>query len=464
MVEVEMKFPKSRLESLYKDFRKMEELNPDGFQANINTWTEFLTKRYFAQGPIVFNSGSMFLKDLSIPIYGSPKSIDVVLDKLIDDGYIIPLDDFLKGDADLIMGGSISSNKTGFWNYIQWFGSRLSFNKKSLTRADLPKSQDSSNDNKETYLKEISFVVVNQLQTKFDEIFKIMKKNILNEAITITSTVFSREEFLRKSGIDELIPNKYKDDINVLLTYMEIYYHIIVQSESIIKIVDKSLYENLLKNFSQDITENDVRIVNVKAGIYNMEKQIERLKLELKDIKTKETSEDFKTLPKRSRERYEQTRLLTTKYLTQLIDGISNLHHVKNQLDMCGSNQLLIETLTGSNEVIKSINDYIGSVDKVEELLDSIEEQNLKTEEINEALSNNVSMNTDKFNEEIEQELNGLVKTNQKVEKAVHKDESFDKMMNTLKDLTVTDKHNDSMITDKKNGDDAREKILDMAS
>lgn len=454
MVELNIDLPKSRLESLYKDFRNMEELNPDGYQANIDTWKEFLVKKYFSKGPITFQCGSSFLSALLISPYGFPKSIDIVLDSLIYDGYLVSFDDLLKGDTDVLMDGDVSGNKSGLWNYIQWFSSKLTFNKKSITRDDKNK-----NNNDALYLKELQYVVVDNLRKKYDRIYDIMRKNILNDAVTITSIVYDKEDFLKKSGIEQELN---KNDTKVMLTYMERYKHIIIQKDSIVKIIDPSLFGNLLKNFDQDITLNDERIVSVKVGIYNMEKQIQRLKNELNDLKLKSSGKNSDLLSERSKIRIQQTRQLTAKYLTQLIDGLSNLQAVKNQLDICGTNQLLVETLNGSNEVIKNINSYIGSVEKVEELLDSINEESMKTEEINNALTLGNLDNVDKFNEEIEQELNDLENANKNVSETTKDDQNMEKVMDKLKDLNVSqERSSDESKTESKIANN-NEKILQM--
>lgn len=430
MVEVDIDLPKSRLESLYKDFRNMEELNPDGYQANIDTWKEFLIKKYFATGPIMFQCGSSFLSSLLISPYGFPKSIDIVLDSLIYDGYLVSLDDLMKGDTDIFLDGDSTGNKSGFWNYIQWFSSKLTISKKSITRDDKNK-----NSNDASYLKELQYVVVDNLRKKYDKIYDVMRKNILNDAVTITSIVYDKEDFIKKSGIEQELNS---NDVSVMLVYMERYKHNIIQQGSIIKIIDPFLFGNLLKNFDQGITLNDERIVSVKVGIYNMEKQIQRLRNELNDLKIKSTGKNSEQLSERSKIRIQQTRQLTAKYLTQLMDGLSNLQAVKNQLDMCGTNQLLVETLNGSNEVIKNINNYIGSVEKVEELLDAINEESIKTEEINNALTLGNLDNVDIFNEEIEQELNDLENANKTVTETTKDNQDMEKMIDKLKDLNVS--------------------------
>lgn len=462
MVGISGQLPLSRLGSLYKDFRNMEDLNPEGYQANIDTWKTFLTQTYFKEDSVVFKCGSSFLYDLSVLPYGPPKSIDVVLDSLITDGYLIPLEDFIKGDADILIqdeGNTSNGGKSGFWNYIQWFSSKLSFTKKSITRDDKIKSNETS------YLKELQFVIIPHLRKKYDSIYGVIRRNIFEEAVTITSIVYGKEEFIERSGIQREISQGNQEEIDIMLFYMDRYKNIIKHNNYIVKITDPSVLGNILKNLGQDITTNDERIVNLKNGIYNMEKQITKLRLELNQIRVKEDTLKDKdiVLSERAANRIKQTRQLTGKYLNQLIDGLTNLQKVKNHLDMCGNNQLVVDTLNDSNEVIKNINNYVGSVEKVEDLLNSISEESMKTEEINEALTtkNSGVVNFDKLNEEIEEELNQMEKTNKNVKEnvAVEEDKAMETMLNKLNDLNV---RNGDIEKQEKEKRKPQEKVLEM--
>lgn len=448
---ISIDLPKSRLESLYKDFRYLEELNIDGYNANINTWKEFLTKKYFIKkNQIVFQSGSQFLNNLSLSQYGYPKSVDVVLDSLIRDGYMIPLDDFINGDADILLDiepNSNDGNRLKFWNYIQWFSSILSFdnnntnkfssNTRSVTRVE-------KNNGSSCYLKECKYVLINQLQKKYNIIYDTLKKNILNDPLTMTNIVFSEDEFLVKSGIIDLVSHHNENDVKVLLFYMDRYRNVIRHKDSIIKIIDSSICITLIKNdIDKSITDNDKNIVNVKLGISNLKQQIEKVSLELQDLKDKEKDNEHNNaiVSSRYKLRIQRTKQLLTKYLTQLTDGLANLQAIRQQLDLCGTNKMLVETLVSSNQVLKNINNYIGSVKKVEDLLESINEESVKSEKINNLLS---KKEEDKdIDGDIEKELNELEMTEKK--DMVDLKEEEDKMeglLNKLNDLNVKETFN----------------------
>ena len=63
--------PESRLRSLYSDFRDLKQLNPDGYDANIIQWKDYLIKEVWNDTIIV--NGQNLLEYLSISPYGPPK-------------------------------------------------------------------------------------------------------------------------------------------------------------------------------------------------------------------------------------------------------------------------------------------------------------------------------------------------------------------------------------------------------
>lgn len=458
---ISIDLPKSRLESLYKDFRYLKELNIDGYNANIDTWKEFLVKKYFVQqNLIVFQCGFQFLNNLRLPPYGYPKSIDVVLESLIKDGYMVPLKDFIDGDADILLDvetNSDNGNRLKFWSYVQWFSSILSFdnnsnntNKFSSNNKSITRVEENHREEGICYLKECQYVLIDQLQKRYDTIYDIMKKNILSNSLTITNIVFTEEEFLLKSGIIEVVPRKNKNDVKALLIYMDKYKNIIRQNDNIIKIIDSSICGSLIKTDADKIiTDNDRNIVDVKVGIFNLKQQIEKLRSELKDLKDKENANKQDHMffsSSRSKLRVQRTEQVLIKYLTQLVDGLANLQTIRRQLDMCGTNKMLVETLTRSNEVIKNINKYIGSVEKVEELLELINEETIKSEEINNLLTKKDE--DEEIDENIEEELNRLEMDGKKNVMDLEEEENkMDSLMNKLNDLNVKDSVNISTNT-----------------
>lgn len=166
--------------------------------------------------------------------------------------------------------------------------------------------------------------------------------------------------------------------------------------------------EDVVSKFSKDITENDLRIASVKAGIFNINKQITKLRKEINKSNINLRDPEFSELPKRIMIEYKQARLLSEKHLSRLLKFQNNLVQVRTQIDTSATNAVLVQTLNESNAVIKSINGYIGSTEKVENLLDEIKEGYDRTEEVNDLLISYDRSKDEETEEEIERELERL--------------------------------------------------------
>lgn len=386
---MKLELPESRLPSLYRDFRPLKDLNPDGYEANINTWREYLRERYISgSGKITFAIGTRILKELSHEVYGVPKSIDMVIDDLVSDGDLVPMEVFHRG------GLYSDNNKPGFWRWIRnWKGSTNTYRSR----------RDESN----FYLKEDEFVIRTKLEKEYQRFHNLLKSSVFTKASTITDLVFTKNEFITEESIGPFFEAYNEMEKNVFLFFLENYKHIIISKDNVVKIIAPEV-EDVISRFSQEITENDLRIATVKVGILNISKQITRLRKEIDESEARLNDPGFNDLPKKIRIEYKQTRLLSEKHLSKLLKFQNNLVEVRAQIDTSLTNAVLFQTLSESNEVIKSINGYIGSTEKVEDLLEEIKEGHDRSEEINDLLTNYKRGQDNEEDEEIERELKRL--------------------------------------------------------
>ncbi|CCK70526.1 phosphatidic acid-binding protein CHM7 KNAG_0E02670 [Huiozyma naganishii CBS 8797] len=413
-----MSLPPSRIPSLYKDFRSLENLNSDGYKANIETWKEFFNRKYLFD-KVVFRCGESLLQNLSLENYGRPKSIDVVLDQLVANGSIKCLDLFLNENS------AVEGKSNGFSNYFKWFGLKFTRSRSFTTRQNEGTS----------YLKEVKFISMNALEKQYQMIYNRIRERITKYATGITDIVFNVPQFWTKLGMDDMFPSD-SESLDVILFYLENKRHVIEREGGVIKLVDPVLVGDLSGDFSSNITENDRRIVDVKNGIDNIETQIAKLRKEIGALQSREDDASFKLLSENSRKQHKRSKLLSLKYLNRLHQYLDNLKTVKSQIDNCLTNQLIFDTLTDSKEVISSINKYVGSIDKVGQLMDELNEENEKTEEIGDALANTNTTREDAVNEELEKELLEL----QEEELKTSDDKAVEKVTEKFHDLDIKGK------------------------
>ncbi|ODQ67968.1 hypothetical protein NADFUDRAFT_48626 [Nadsonia fulvescens var. elongata DSM 6958] len=99
-VEASPLFTKTRIPSLFSDYRRLEDSNPEGYEANLAAWKTVFTKYFEAKsqsGAIVqLISEDNILQPLSSPHNGVPLAIDLAIDSLIASGYLLPLSKHLE--------------------------------------------------------------------------------------------------------------------------------------------------------------------------------------------------------------------------------------------------------------------------------------------------------------------------------------------------------------------------------
>lgn len=418
-----MELPQSRLDSLYKDFRHLEELNPDGYKANIETWKAFLIKNYLIQAKSIYlRCGSGLLRTLSRESHGVPKSLDLVINSLIESDYLITPDDFYNG----LMYPQESS-----W-FLKWIG----FSGRNKRSFDVRKNNDTF------YLKETDLIIRNIVEEKFESIKQRITNNIVSHATGITDLVFTKQEFYAKSGINELLIDS-EPERKAMLFYLSHYRKIIVGDADIIKVVSPDVV-HILADFPKIVTQDDHRVASLKATTINVNLQVKKLQAQVFDYSSMLQDAIKDSQPKEIQRNYLQNKKMIEKNLSRLLIYQNNLLTVKSQLDMAATNQLLVSTLEGSNKLLTSINEYTGSVEKVEDLLDEIKEQGERTEAINEILAGSEStkedMELDRELEKIQEEENQKKAVSDDKKENVKSQESNDELIEKLGNLKLEER------------------------
>lgn len=427
----------SRLNSLYKDFRPLKELNFDGYVANVNDWQNYLLKKYFPkQDKICVTIGTRFLQDISDKKYGAPASIDVVIDNLIQENILIKLDEF--------KNSATKRDEKTITRIFSWIH--------ASSIGKLNRYQSRKNDNATNYLKQDTFVIRPLLEEKFTKIYDIIRNNILAKATTVCDLIFPLEDFIDFSGISYTLPSDSLIEWEVMLNYLEYHKNTITRKENIVKIIDP-LVESIYKQFGVEITETDQSIAEIKQCFTNIENAIEKYEIEVYEYKMKLKGDDFKKITKIAQTEYKRGYFLAQKMLLKLFKFRNNLVEVKYQLDMSVSNLVLYKTLQSSNKIITTINGKIGPAEKVHDLLEEIRERSTDNEEITKVLSMEISkFDDDELDEELkemEKELAGQEISKTQSEKNKEDDES--KILEQLENLNINNEQSLNVVNNNAN-------------
>ncbi|GAV47386.1 hypothetical protein ZYGR_0H02280 [Zygosaccharomyces rouxii] len=413
-----MELPSSRLGSLYKDFRPLKELNPDGYAANISTWKEYLKNR-FLNRKCLFTSGTELLQELSNDVYGFPKSLDVVIDTLVQEGYLISSDDFY--------GQRMYSKE--YPKLMQWIG--LGKNRFFKSR----RNEDGY------YLKELQLIVKSNVEVKFKSIASRINDRIIKSATGITDLVMPLEEFFTKTGFHEIVDND--DDQEILLFYMAHYTGTIFKESNFIKIIDPT-------RDNKDLTENDRRIADLKLAISSVSKQVKKMQNEKMDYSKILTQSMRDGASRDTQRKFLQARKIAERYLNRLLEYQNNLLEIKSQIEMSITNEILVTTLSDANETLKSVTKYSMSVEQVEGLLDELKDHREQNDEIGRMLSGTDEIIDEK---ELDAELEYL-------DKKIEDQESTSEVLDRLSHLKLGETTEQTPVSETPRKEEANSKQL----
>lgn len=118
------------------------------------------------------------------------------------------------------------------------------------------------------------------MEKEYQRFHNLLKSSVFTKASTITDLVFTKNEFITEESIGPFFEAYNEMEKNVFLFFLENYKHIIISKDNVVKIIAPEV-EDVISRFSQEITENDLRIATVKVGILNISKQITRLRKEI---------------------------------------------------------------------------------------------------------------------------------------------------------------------------------------
>lgn len=382
-------FLKSRIPSLYSDFRALKDLNPHGYEANVAEWRNYLLHD-FDQGSLTIECGPKLLGKLEVENYGAPKSIDPVLDQLVADGLLISLEEFNRG----------SSNAHVIKSMLRWTISK--------TLMDLSFKSRANNSSK--YLKEVTFVIKPRLEDKYCLIQQNLQSLVFEKAAGLTDLIFSKQEFYKIGKFNEAL--KSWSEYEIMLTYLESYQNIIVTKEDVVKVIDPRVKDIITPFEPESITENDEAVASVKSSISRINVQIKDLNSKISHY-TSLLNESLKSGSQREvQKKYLKTKKILESNLSHCLDNLQNLLHVKSQIDKSADNLHLYESISLSTEAMKSINKQIGGIDEVEMAISKFEDQSNDVNEMNDRL---LEISGYDYNEEeIDEELARMEKEQEK--------------------------------------------------
>lgn len=461
-------FSESRLRSLYGDFANLKQLNPEGYEANIQAWRslfEDLIKHKVVDDSILSLSVNATTSHLlSISKYGEPRSLTIILEELVNNGVLVPLTLFEQDPFSYIPQdntGWLSINQLNVKKILTWGVQALGFRSTFRVLDKLGKLKH------ERYISTSSLLSTGlKIRQKLAE---------FSQKGSCTELLFNRRlfgEFLRK-----LEPTISPTDVDILLTYLKTYTTLLKTS-----VVEGKEYIKLGSGHEHfEINDVDISIIDLMANIEPLKNRISFLSNKIADI------EDLirKSVRIKSSSDDSIKSLLRVKkaFIKSLEHSSTNMSHLETTLlkiDEATYNKDIYRIIESSSSILSSLNSEI-SIDKINDIKDSLTSDMKLTDEISDALMIKDDRDDD---EQIDRELDELyeVETSGKpaaVDDQIEKDQPKndhadipqteneepssehsvadearkDALLNDLQKLSINDRE------DIKNNDDTRTKV-----
>lgn len=406
-------FKESRLPSLYSDFDHLKEINPEGFAANQDAWKAVMlaSLRVHTFLSSIALPGAQLAHKLLHPIFGEPKLLGPILDLQIKSGDVVPWSIYKDHNVKSLQGATSYFNPKKVANAL-W--SNLKLNLYALI------------DNNKVTLD--YFIVWSQLVLVGEEVYaKLINK--VNADHRLSAKLFDEQSF--SVVIRSLHSNLSDVDIKALLVYFS-------RDTNRIAITNDLEHANtyIKVGSTQQITEDEIRIIKLLENIQNVQKQIDGFDHKLNN----DIPETIRHLMKSNatEDRLKNVLIRKSAYkksLSKASGVFSQLTLILDKIDDAKSNIELFDTLKGSKAALALLNEQV-SLSEIDELNADLNDELALSNDISDALLVSSGVDEDEINKELE-DLEKESKKQGELDVAPKENASEEQLMERLQNLKL---------------------------
>lgn len=400
-------FTKTRLPSLYSDFRPLQASNPDGFEANVRTWIAALDAVLFASlvpapGILIVKTDDKLLNSLVLPEWGKPLALGTVARAAISRGEWTPVKHFMDSSESIYHKAGLLSRLSPL-NILNW---GLKFVYDPAKKAEECSGQ--------------CYVVFKNVERLSDQ---ILAKLVQTQVSSYCDHVTTRPLFLKHiHSIRPNDPSLSNQDFDVLLRFLARDKKVVQldSSSNIIKFVDPA-------TTSEGITQSDVAVAHIKSTLETLKTQIADLSKRIQDCSIAAKlaiSKDQKLLALSSL----KSRKQVEGVYASRTDTYGQLEAILIKIDEAATNKGIITAMEQGAFVLETLTKEIGGITRVDEVMERVRESIAATDEIGAAIAQS-EQNIDEG--EVEEEYEALLR--QAAGDVVKKDAELDKEKESTK-------------------------------
>ncbi|OAL64878.1 SNF7 family protein [Trichophyton rubrum] len=343
-------FRRARLPSLYSDFSRQKQTNPDGYNSNVTAWQRALANAALAgqvsslssssspksdsrkdslsprNNLLVLRTSNALMVDLETREWGRPLSLQCVIDEALRSGHMMLLDTFLNSQTSPFRSGWLRLPSPPSLSQVVMWGMKQAHG--LVTGSDIDSLAGTGT------LQTSELVLVDNV--KFAHIF--------GEETLLSTT-----------------------DFNVLLTFLSRDRNIILYDGKTVKFRDAS-------DTTDRITEEDASIASLKATIARLTLQVSTLSEKIKEL----TGNAQKALANKNRILALSSlrlRKLAERNLQQRTDTLWQLEEVYSKVEQAASQVDIVRVMQASTGVLRQLNSQLGGVDKVEDIVEELRKE-----------------------------------------------------------------------------------------
>lgn len=407
-------FKESRLASLYSDFSHLENINPEGYQANHDAWVAllFACLRLHTFESSISLPGEKLSHALRNPTFGEPKSLCTTLDQQIQRGDWIPWSIYRDHDV---------KTHRGIVEYLspQRVANGL-FGTFALKFYSLRSSVGG--------VVADYFIAWSCLVTLGDSIYQKLLDRI-GKNNSLSSRLFDEDSFgeiLRK--FDE---NLSHVDIHALIVYLS------RDTNRLGMLKDATDPERLFLRIgdTKPLTEEEKGIIDLKRSIRTVESNIVSMETQLTDKIPEKLTHLQKTNASQDRLRNVLVRKLgLKKSLSKASNVHTQLSQILDKIDEAKSNVELFNSLKISNQVLSLLNLQV-SLTEIDSLAADLGDEMALTDQVSDALLLSSEVDEDELDEELK-----ILEKDETQQTANLINSSEEDLIIKLKDVTIDQK------------------------
>lgn len=365
-------FTETRKMSLYSNFGRLQGTNDVGFRANVTAWQEVLEQAVRAgafTSSLSFEAGPQLLEALSDAKNGQPIALNTVIDQMVAEQKLVPASTFITAKYPVLTATWAPGQIAG--RFAMWaLGKVVNTNWRS---GDVGK------------LKPAKYIVVSQVKPAADNLLRLLKNDYRENGSTYTAGIFSYQQVREVCGLNA-------DDLDICLVYLS-------RETNALQYDPK---QRLVKLEGKKIEASDGAIPSMKDLLAQQAVRLTRL-----DVKIAGYNEQARSMLKQGdRGRAKQAlraKHASEKMQTQIMEQQNQLELVLAKIDEATDQVNMVEALQAGKQLLAERNRAVGGVDRVTEILDSVQDEISETDKVSEQLANlSMADNEDEVLEELE--------------------------------------------------------------